>query len=75
MIRCPFCRKDAKCIESRSRKLDGAKRRRYECVCGKRFSTLEMLAEQKVVEVSRLIVDTPKGAVIRRMMQRELGLA
>lgn len=43
---CPDCGKHMSCIDSR--KLPGSMmRRRYECVCNKRFSTLEVVIPDK----------------------------
>lgn len=42
-MQCPTCAKQADCIDSREK--DYARRRRYKCECGFRFSTLELVED------------------------------
>lgn len=44
-MRCPRCDQEGMVLESRPRP-DNAKRRRYQCANGHRFSTLEQIAER-----------------------------
>lgn len=62
---CPNCGRDGtKVIESRQ-KLDGACRRRRQCECGHRFSTIEISVDkyEDLLKIKRSAVCTAEMAV------------
>jgi transcriptional regulator NrdR family protein len=43
-MNCPTCKRKALCIDSRG-SISNSTRRRYQCKCGVRFSTMEQVVE------------------------------
>ena len=67
-ICCPFCDDGALAVMD-TRPLDLARRRRYRCSAGHRFSTLEVIVENG----SAVVIQLGKGGVKRMSLDAWLG--
>lgn len=88
-MKCPDCGTQAKCVETRERKKDGARRRNYKCApCVRTFTTIEHLAVSQglgrpIIEKTGLSLAQIKARVdmlfddmrdIEALLAEELGL-
>lgn len=88
-MKCPDCSTQAKCVDTRERKKDGARRRIYNCVsCAKNFTTLEHLVVRQgmgrpVIERTGLSLAQVKARIdglfdemkdVEALLAEELGL-